>query len=126
MVPEEKLVTVYQHHSFVKLPRLVHNKLAHPNSGSITTSFMNYSAPINTSMEVKYANRHHNCKNIQYIKPSGETYDLLDNGTPEPIRSALIEGASWWNEAFEDIDITNAFQVKILPDSIDPLDVGVY
>ena len=59
VVPEEKLVTVYQHHSFVKLPDSNFKpRLAHPNSGSITTSFMNYSAPINTSMEVKYANRH--------------------------------------------------------------------
>lgn len=40
----------------------------------------------------------------------------LDNGTPEPIRSALVEGALWWNQAFEAIGYINAFQVKILPD----------
>src|SRR6185369_7362315 len=45
----------------------------------------------------------------------------LDNGTPEPIRSALLEGARWWNQAFEAAGYINAFQVKILPDSADPM-----
>lgn len=127
VVPEEKLVSVYQHHSFVKLPDSNFKpRLAHPNSGSITTSFMNYSAPINTSMEVKYVNRHRLEKKYPDT-PKSEAVEpiiyYLDNGTPEPIRSALIEGASWWNEAFENIGFSNAFQVKILPNSIDPLDV---
>jgi hypothetical protein len=43
----------------------------------------------------------------------------LDNGTPEPIRSALLEGASWWNQAFEAAGFINAFQVKILPEDAD-------
>ncbi len=47
----------------------------------------------------------------------------LDNGTPEPVRSALLEGGRWWNEAFEAIGYKNAFQLKILPDDADPLDV---
>jgi len=51
----------------------------------------------------------------------------LDNGTPEPVRSALLEGGRWWNQAFEAIGYKDAFQVKILPDDAaddaDPLDV---
>ena len=47
----------------------------------------------------------------------------VDNGTPEPIRSALIEGGSWWNQAFEAAGYTNAFQVKLLPEDADPMDV---
>ena len=47
----------------------------------------------------------------------------LDNGTPEPIRSALMEGASWWNQAFEAAGFINAFQVKILPEDADPMDL---
>jgi len=47
----------------------------------------------------------------------------LDNGTPEPIRSALLEGASWWNQAFEAAGYINAFQVKVLPEDADPMDV---
>ena len=47
----------------------------------------------------------------------------LDNGTPEPVRSALLEGGSWWNEAFEAAGFIDAFQIKMLPDDSDPLDV---
>jgi hypothetical protein len=47
----------------------------------------------------------------------------LDNGTPEPIRSALLEGARWWNQAYEAAGYKNAFQVKVLPDSADPMDI---
>ncbi|HEY9817679.1 MAG TPA: zinc-dependent metalloprotease, partial [Candidatus Obscuribacterales bacterium] len=47
----------------------------------------------------------------------------VDRGAPEPIRSALIEGASWWNQAFEAAGYTNAFQVKVMPEGAHPLDV---
>ncbi len=47
----------------------------------------------------------------------------LDPGTPEPIRSALLEGASWWNQAFEAIGYQDGFQVKMLPEGADPLDL---
>ena len=47
----------------------------------------------------------------------------VDSGVPEPIRSALVEGASWWNQAFEAAGYIDGFQVKILPDGVDPMDV---
>ncbi|HWW74687.1 MAG TPA: zinc-dependent metalloprotease, partial [Pyrinomonadaceae bacterium] len=47
----------------------------------------------------------------------------VDNGAPEPIRSALVEGASWWAAAFEAAGFRNAFQVKLLPEGADPMDV---
>jgi hypothetical protein len=47
----------------------------------------------------------------------------VDSGTPEPIKSALIEGASWWNQAFEAAGFINGFQVKELPEGADPQDV---
>jgi hypothetical protein len=47
----------------------------------------------------------------------------LDNGTPEPIRSALLKGGAWWNQAFEAAGYKDAFQIRILPDSCDPMDI---
>ena len=47
----------------------------------------------------------------------------VDPGAPEPIRSALVEGASWWSAAFEAAGFRNAFQVKVLPADADPMDV---
>ena len=46
----------------------------------------------------------------------------LDPGTPEPVRSALLEGARWWNEAFEAAGFIDGFQVEVLPADADPMD----
>ncbi len=127
VTPDPDNVTVYQHHSFVELPdNNFKPRKAHPSSGAITTSFMNYSAKVGEEMKVEYCLRHRLEKKNPGSAPSEVKEPIvyyLDNGTPEPIRSALMDGALWWNEAFEDIGFKNAFQVKILPDSVDPLDV---
>ena len=47
----------------------------------------------------------------------------VDNGAPEPIRKALVEGASWWKAGVRGGGIPNAFQVKVLPDDADPMDL---
>jgi hypothetical protein len=47
----------------------------------------------------------------------------VDRGTPEPIRSALVEGARWWNQAFEAAGFRNGFQVEVMPEGADPMDV---
>ena len=47
----------------------------------------------------------------------------VDPGAPEPIRSALVEGASWWNQAFEAAGFRNGFRVELLPEGADPMDV---
>jgi hypothetical protein len=47
----------------------------------------------------------------------------LDNGTPEPVRTALLEGGQWWNQAFEAIGYKDAFRVEVLPADAHPLDV---
>ena len=46
----------------------------------------------------------------------------LDPGTPEPVKSALLDGGKWWNQAYESIGFKDAFQVKMLPEDADPLD----
>jgi len=47
----------------------------------------------------------------------------LDPGAPEPMRSALLEGAGWWNQAFEAAGYRDAFQVRLLPEGASQLDV---
>ena len=49
----------------------------------------------------------------------------LDRGTPEPIRSALLDGARWWGQAFEAAGYRDAFRVELLPEGADPLDVAL-
>jgi hypothetical protein len=39
------------------------------------------------------------------------------------VRSALLDGARWWNQAFEAAGYRNAFRVELLPEGASPLDV---
>lgn len=125
--PDNKHVTVFQHHSFIELPDDEYQpRKFHPNAGGFSLSFQNYSAPINESMEVEYVIRHRLEKKdptASISEPVEPIVYYLDNGTPEPVRTALLEGASWWNEAFESIGFKDAFQIRVLPDTVDPLDI---
>lgn len=127
VTPTPNAITVNQHHSFVALPDSDYEtRKFDPRSGVNAFSFYDYSSPVNESTEKRYIYRHR----LEKKDPSAEISEAiepiiyyLDNGTPEPVRSALIEGGEWWNQAFESIGYKDAFQVKILPDDADPLDV---
>src|SRR5260370_16472739 len=57
------------------------------------------------------------------IEPVQPIVYYLDRGAPEPIRSALLEGARWWNQAFEAAGYKNAFQVELMPEGADSMDL---
>ena len=125
--PNANLVTVVQHKSFIELPDNNYEKRSYdPRSGALFTSYMDYATPVESSITKRFILRHRlekknpNAKVSEAVKP---IIYYLDNGTPEPVRSALLEGGKWWNQAFEAIGFKNAFQVKILPDDADPMDV---
>lgn len=127
VVPDATSLTVYQHHSFVELPDGNYKpRVYDTRSGSYQMSYLDYATPVNQSIKKRFIYRHR----LQKKNPAATISDpvkpivyYLDRGTPEPVRSALLEGASWWNQAFEAIGYTNAFQVKMLPKGADPLDV---
>ena len=127
VLPDRSSLTVLQHHSFVKLPDDNYEKrIFDPRSGAISISYYDYAAPVYEPILKRFAIRHRLEKkdpNAAVSEPVEPIIYYLDPGTPEPVRSALLEGASWWNEAFENIGYKNAFQVKILPEDADPLDV---
>ena len=124
--PDPSNVSVIQHHSFIKLPDDNYTpRIFDPRSGALSISFMDYASPVQEEINKKYITRHR----LEKIDPSLKKSEVkepivyyLDPGTPEPVRSALIEGASWWNQAYEAIGYKNAFQVKMLPDYADPMD----
>lgn len=127
VTPNAKLLSVIQHHSFIALPDDQYKTRAfHPGAGSIMTSYYDYAGPIGTDLIKRLAIRHRLEKKDPGAAVSEAVEPIvyyLDNGTPEPVRSALLEGASWWNEAFEAIGYKNAFRVEILPEDADPMDV---
>ena len=124
--PDPSLVSVIQHHSFIELPDNQYKpREFDPRSGAIAISFMDYATPVEDEITKKYITRHRLEKidpNLEFSEAKDPIIYYLDPGTPEPVRSALIEGASWWNQAYEAIGFKNAFQVKILPEDADPMD----
>ncbi|WP_462254048.1 zinc-dependent metalloprotease [Ferruginibacter sp.] len=127
VTPAAEAITLRMHHSFVQLPDNNYTpRKFDARSSFINTSYFDYSTPVSEPVEKSFIIRHRlKKKNPDAVmsEPVKPIIYYLDNGTPEPIRSALLEGAGWWNQAFEVAGFTNAFQVKILPDSADPMDV---
>ncbi|KAB7530584.1 DUF5117 domain-containing protein [Flagellimonas olearia] len=127
VTPNPSLVTVAQHHSLIELPDDKYQKREFdPRSGSYPFSYYDYATPVQESILKRFVTRHR----LEKKNPSAPVSEAvepiiyyLDNGTPEPVRSALLEGGRWWNQAFEAIGYKDAFQLKVLPDDADPLDV---
>jgi hypothetical protein len=127
VTPSTEAITVRMHHSFVQLPdKNYEPRIFDARSSFIDISYFDYSTPVYENIEKHFIIRHR----LQKKDPSAAKSEAikpivyyLDNGTPEPIRSALLEGAQWWNQAFEAAGYINAFQVKILPEDADPMDI---
>lgn len=127
VTPTPEAITLRMHQAFVQLPDNDYRPRAYDvRSGYYTISYFDYSTPFSDPIEKLYICRHR----LRKKDPSARLSDpvkpivyYLDNGTPEPIRSALLDGARWWNQAFEAAGYRNAFRVEVLPDSADPMDI---
>ena len=127
VVPSAAAVTLRQHHSFVELPGPGFvPRVVDPRIGSLYVSFYDYASKITEPIEKRWVIRHRLIKSDPaqaMCEPVEPVVYYVDNGTPEPIRSALVDGAAWWNQAFEAAGFRNAFQVRVLPDGADPMDI---
>jgi len=127
VTPTGEAITVRQRHSFVELPPAGFEPRAHdPRSGFFGASWMDYATPIDQPVAQRFASRHRLEKRDPSARISDPVEPILyyvDNGVPEPVRSALVDGARWWNQAFEAAGYRNAFRVEVLPDTADPMDV---
>ena len=132
VVPDTTALTVHVHHSFIRLPDDNYEPLPYePRAGVIglrydAGGFADYATPIGESMVVDFGRRHR----LEKVDPSAAVSEAvepivyyLDRGTPEPVRSALLEGARWWAEAFEAAGYRDAYRVEMLPEGVDPMDV---
>src|SRR5712692_6351610 len=95
-----------------------------PRSSFFGISYMDYATPISESIVKRFAARHR----LEKKDPSAAVSEAvkpivyyLDRGAPEPIRSALLEGARWWAQAFEAAGFKNAFRVELMPEGADPM-----
>jgi len=127
VTPVAEIVTVREHHSFVALPEPGYKpRRLDPRVGLFGVDFYDYASPFTGPIEKHWAARHRLEKRdpaaaiSEAVKP---IVYYVDNGVPEPIRSALVEGASWWSTAFEAAGFRNAYRVEVLPADADPMDI---
>jgi len=127
VVPTPSSVTVRQHHSFVQLPEAGFKmRKFDPRAGINDISYFDYATPISEPIEKRFIVRHRLKKKnpgaavSEAVKP---IVYYMDPGTPEPIRSALMDGAKWWAQAFEAAGYKDAYRVEVLPEDADPMDV---
>jgi hypothetical protein len=127
VTPTAEAVTLREHYSLVELPDNNYvPRLDDPRAGYGGPNFVDYSTPIGEPMVRRYIHRHR----LEKKDPTAAIGDpvkpieyWVDPGAPEDVRNALIEGASWWNQAFEAAGFRNAFKVAVLPDGADPMDI---
>jgi hypothetical protein len=117
VTPTPESLTVRISHQFIQLPDEGYSpRQFHPRSGYFELFYRDYAAPLGESMDRRLIYRH-------ALEPGETLQYYVDNGTPEPVRSALLEGASWWKDAFEAAGFENGFSVDVLPPGVDPLDM---
>jgi hypothetical protein len=126
VVPTPDAITVREHQSFFALPDNGYQpRLFDPRAGYFGISFMDFATPVGDPIVKRYIARHRLRKkdpNAPLSEPVKPIIYYLDRGAPEPIRSALLEGARWWKQAFEAAGYKDAFRVELMPEGADPMD----
>lgn len=127
VAPAPEAISVHLHHSLIALPEPGYqSREFHPYSGYWNTEYRDYGSAFDAPIVKRLLPRHRLQKQdpaSAISEPIEPIIYYLDPGVPEPVRSALIDGAMWWNAAFEKIGYKNAFQVRELPADADPMDV---
>ena len=127
VTPTASIVTVREHYSFVQLPDNNYKpRKFDPRAGYFDMSYYDYATPISEPIQKRFITRHRLAKKDPSAQVSEAVEPIIyymDPGAPEPIRSALMDGAKWWNQAFEAAGYKDAFRVELLPEDADPMDV---
>lgn len=125
--PSPHEVTLTQHHSLIRLPAPGYTpRRFDPRAPSFAIGFMDYAAPLDGPIRKQWIVRHRLEKTNPEAKRSKVKAPIVyyvDRGAPEPIRSALVEGASWWAAAFKEAGFEEAFRVETQPEGVHPMDV---
>jgi hypothetical protein len=127
VTPSPESITVREHHSFVQLPPPGYKpRVYDPRSSFFGIAYMDYATPISEPIVKRFIARHRLEKKdlkAAVSEPVQPIVYYLDRGAPEPIRSALLEGARWWNQAFDAAGYKNAFRVELMPEGADLMDL---
>jgi Met-zincin/Domain of unknown function (DUF5117) len=127
VVPVPEAITVRERHSFVQLPPAGFKpRVFDPRASYFGIDYMDFATPIEEPITKRFIARHRLQKKDPGARVSEAVEPIIyyvDRGAPEPVRSALLEGARWWNQAFEAIGYKDAMRVEVMPAEVDPMDV---
>ena len=127
VTPSAESVTLREHLSLVELPDGNYKpRYDDPRAGYGGLNYVDYSVPIGDPMVKRYIRRHRLEKKDPTAAMSEPVKPIrywVDPGAPPDVKQALLEGARWWNQAFEAAGFRNAFLVEVLPDGADPMDI---
>ena len=127
VTPTPEAITVRERHSFVRLPEPGYvPRRSDPRAGFFGIEYADYATPVGRPLAQRFISRHRLRKRDPSAAASEAVEPIVyyvDRGAPEPVRTALLEGARWWNQAFEAAGYRNAFRVELLPAGADPMDV---
>lgn len=126
VAPSGAAFTLRQHVSLVQLPDSGYRPRAlDPRVGYFGITFRDYAQPLQGSLEQRWIARHR----LERTDPADPRSPIrnaivyyMDRGIPEPVRTAMVEGARWWEEAFARAGLAGGFRVEDLPEGADPLD----
>ncbi|HEX6219297.1 MAG TPA: zinc-dependent metalloprotease, partial [Sphingomicrobium sp.] len=126
VIPDSQTMTLTLRHSLIRLPEPGYTSRHDPFGYTIARQQVDFSAPLGSAIVRDVATRFR----LEKVDPSAVRSAVkqpitfyIDRGAPEPLRSALRDGVSWWNQAFDAAGFIDAFKVDILPEGADPLDV---
>lgn len=127
IAPDAKAITLQVRHSLVKLPEPGYERRSFdPRTGGFDQILLDFAAPLGSEIVQRLSVRFRLEKVNPGPAPSPVKKPIIfyvDRAAPEPIRSALVEGAGWWAQGFEAAGYQNAFRVEVMPEGADPLDV---
>jgi hypothetical protein len=127
VVPVPEAITVRERHSLVQLPPAGFKpRVFDPRASFFGINYMDFATPIEDPINKRFIARHRLEKKdpgAAVSEPVAPIVYYVDRGAPEPVRSALVEGARWWNQAFAAIGYKDAFRVEVMPANADPMDV---
>jgi hypothetical protein len=128
LAPDPRAVTLRVRNCFIRLPDDGYRpRMFDPRSSFFSSViFHDFGRSLEEPLDVHYILRHRLEKADPFAPVSAPVRPIVyhvDRGAPEPVRSALVEGASWWNRAFEAAGFRDAFRVELLPEGADPIDI---
>jgi hypothetical protein len=129
VTPDPRSITVREHQSFLELPPPGFTPRRYsPRAGYFPTTWRDYDVPLGGSLDQQFIIRHRlikkdpNCTHACVAVAPIQYY--VDRGAPPLMREALVEGARWWDQAFQAAGwAPGTFRVDLLPADADPMDV---